>query len=186
MSTDSPAGDLGVLDRSGPQPCLRYERRLSHAPETVWLALTEPEHLAAWFPTTIDGERVQGASLVYRFPEELAIAPMEGRVLAIDPPRLLELHWGPDTLRFDLHRDGEATRLVFTVTLEAITKAARDGAGWHVCLEELAFDLAGETDRVGMDMRWRAVHPAYVARLGPDGAVDGPPQEWEDAYGPAD
>jgi uncharacterized protein YndB with AHSA1/START domain len=186
MTTDPPADGLGVLDTSGPEPRLRYERRLPHSAEIVWSALTEPDHLVAWFPTTIDGDRVEGASLLYRFPAELAITPMDGRVLAIDPPRLLELSWGPDTLRFELRPEGDATRLVFTVTLEAIGKAARDGAGWHVCLEKLAQDLAGDADRDGMDTRWRTVHPLYVESLGPDATVEGPPQEWEDAYGPAD
>ncbi|PZG03110.1 SRPBCC domain-containing protein, partial [Nonomuraea aridisoli] len=39
---------------------LRLQRRLPHPPEKVWRAITEPEHLAAWFPTTvtIDGDRI--------------------------------------------------------------------------------------------------------------------------------
>ncbi|HWF53263.1 MAG TPA: SRPBCC domain-containing protein [Solirubrobacteraceae bacterium] len=183
MTTESRTAELGVLDRSAPDPRLRYERRLQHAPELVWRALTEDEHLDAWFPTTIEGERATGAPLRFAFPAELSVPPMEGRVLTFDPPRLLEFVWGPDTLRFELHADGRATRLVFTVTLEAIGKAARDGAGWHVCLENLVLDLNGEAHRAGQDGRWRQVHPAYVAGFGPDAATDGPPQEWEDAYG---
>jgi len=28
-----------------------FSRKLRHRPEKVWLALTEPDNLAAWFPT---------------------------------------------------------------------------------------------------------------------------------------
>ncbi len=35
---------------------VRFSRRLPHPPEKVWRALTEAEHLAAWFPTTVEGE----------------------------------------------------------------------------------------------------------------------------------
>ena len=34
---------------------LRFTRALAHPPEKVWRAITEPEHLAQWFPTTIEG-----------------------------------------------------------------------------------------------------------------------------------
>ncbi|HKC74762.1 MAG TPA: SRPBCC domain-containing protein [Chloroflexota bacterium] len=36
---------------------LRFTRKLAHPPEKVWRALTEPAHLAAWFPTDIEGAR---------------------------------------------------------------------------------------------------------------------------------
>jgi uncharacterized protein YndB with AHSA1/START domain len=47
---------------------LRFTRTLSHPVEKVWRAITEPEHLAHWFPTTIDGERSAGAPLRFAFP----------------------------------------------------------------------------------------------------------------------
>src|SRR5262245_20151101 len=57
-------GELHVTDGRG---VLRFTRRLNHPPEKVWAALIEPEQLAAWFPTTIDGQRAAGASLTFRF-----------------------------------------------------------------------------------------------------------------------
>ena len=54
-------GELGTLDRDGERFVLTFRRRLAHPPERVWRALTEPEHLEHWFPTTIDGERAAGA-----------------------------------------------------------------------------------------------------------------------------
>ena len=51
------AAAYGQLIRTGDLAVLEYRRRFDHAPENVWWALSEPDRLAAWFPTTIDGER---------------------------------------------------------------------------------------------------------------------------------
>jgi len=48
---------FGTLERAGDHSVLRYRRRLAHPQVKVWQALTEDEHLAAWFPTTIEGAR---------------------------------------------------------------------------------------------------------------------------------
>lgn len=55
------AGHLAVGDSSR----LRFRRRLAHAPEKVWRAITEPEHVAAWFPQRIVGEWRLGATLKF-------------------------------------------------------------------------------------------------------------------------
>jgi uncharacterized protein YndB with AHSA1/START domain len=176
--------DLGELERHGDSVLLRFTRRLAHPPETVWRALVEPEHLAAWFPTTIDGDRAVGAPLRFRHRDDIA-EPFEGEMLAFQPPSLLELRWGPDVLRFELQADGEDTLMVFTDTLEDIGKAARDGAGWHECLERLAYQLAGQAPPSDPVARWRQVHPRYVDQLGPEAATIGVPEEWEQANGEA-
>jgi uncharacterized protein YndB with AHSA1/START domain len=183
-STDAQMQDLGELERSGETVLLRFTRRLAHPPEKVWRALVEPEHLAAWFPTTIDGERAAGARLRFRHRDDMA-EPFDGEMLAFEPPSLLELRWGPDVLRFELEADGDGTRLVLTDTLEEIGKAARDGAGWHECLDRLVYELAGQTPPWEGSDRWRQVHPRYVDRLGPEAATIGPPEEWERAHGEA-
>ena len=177
--------DLGTLDQSGAAPVLRYERRLTHSPEKVWRALTEPEQLAAWFPTTIEGARVAGAALRFSFPPEMPIGPMQGEVVRIEPPRLLEFTWGPDTLRFELAGSGDGTVLSLSVILEELGKAARDGAGWHSCLELLALELDNRPDRGQSSDIWRRVHPSYVEHFGAEASTLGPPQEWEDAHGEA-
>jgi uncharacterized protein YndB with AHSA1/START domain len=178
--TDVQMQDLGELECHGDTALLRFTRRLARPPEKVWRALVEPEHLAAWFPTTIDGERAAGARLRFRHRDDM-FEPFDGEMLAFEPPSLLELRWGPDILRFELEADGGGTLLVFTDTLEELGKAARDGAGWHECLERLAYELAGETPPSGSADRWRQVHPEYVERLGAQAAAIGPPEDWERA-----
>src|SRR5215207_8345007 len=57
----------GTLRRAGERWQLRFIRTLPYPPEKVWRALTEPEHLAAWFPSDIEGDRGAGAKLRFVF-----------------------------------------------------------------------------------------------------------------------
>ena len=65
-----------------------------------------------------------------------------------------------------------------------VGRAARDGAGWHTCLDLLAYDLLGARAPWQQDERWRVVHREYVARLGPEAATAGPPAERDETHGP--
>ena len=178
------AAAYGQLIRTGDLAVLEYRSRFDHSPENVWRALTEPDQLVAWFPTTIDGERTAGAALTFRF-EQLDLPPMHGQMMTFEPPSLLEFTWGGDLLRFALEPDGDGTEMTFTVTLDELGKATRDGAGWHQSLEALDRALAGEQGRDYDTDHWRELRDVYAERFGPDASVLGPPQEWEDAYGDA-
>lgn len=174
----------GHLEHADGRAQLRFRRRLAHAPQAVWRALTEADDLAAWFPAHIHGDRRAGARLrfVFHDPEQAAEAlgveeapVLEGRVITYEPPRCLEYTWDTDTLRFDLEADGAETVLHLTVTFDELGKAARDAAGWHECLELLAHRLAGAAPAFAPGEVWAEVHPTYVERFGPEGATIGPP-----------
>jgi uncharacterized protein YndB with AHSA1/START domain len=153
---------------------LQFVRTLPHAPEKVWQALTEPEHLQAWFPTAIEGERVAGARLRFVFREGEGPTE-EGTLVTYDPPRLLEFSWGEETLRFELAAQDSGTVLTFLNTFTELGKAARDAAGWHTCLDLLGQHLTGEQPAWKPEERWAEVHPSYVQQLGPEASTIGPP-----------
>lgn len=164
--------EYGELERTGTRNELRFVRRLPHPPEKVWRALTESGHLAAWFPTTIEGVLAPGAALRFNFPNGEADG-FDGRVIACEPTFLLEFEWGPDDyLRFELQPDGSDTILTFTDVFTPLGKAARDAAGWHSCFDSLDAHLDGVSPRQN---RWAEVHPAYVERFGPEASTLGPP-----------
>jgi uncharacterized protein YndB with AHSA1/START domain len=173
--SEPPTDELGSLDREGDAWRLCFVRHLPHSPERVWRALTEPAELSAWFPTSIEGERKAGAPLVFTFPAHQA-PPFEGELLSYDPPRVLELMWGPERLRFELVATPEGTKLTLLNTFAELGKAARDAAGWHVCLDALAGLLAGGA---GEPTAWGTVHARYVERFGPQAATIGPPAGFE-------
>ncbi len=169
-------GTLEQLDDGRWQ--LRFTRTLSHPLDRVWRAITEPEHLAHWFPTTIEGERTAGAPLRFSFPGGQA-PPFTGEMIAYEPPSLMELRWGSDIVRLELRAIAEGTELTLLDTLDEHGKAARDGAGWHTCLDRLVAALAGEAHpRDAMDA-WREVHTHYVESFGRDAATIGPPAGFE-------
>ena len=154
---------------------LRFTRTLTHPVDRVWRALTEPEHLRQWFPSTIEGEREAGAPLRFVFPGD-PVPPIDGEMLAFEPPSLMELRWGTDRLRFELRPVADGTELTLIDVLDDRGKAARDGAGWHTCLDALEASLDGAPaprDQMG---RWGEVHPHYVEAFGPEAATIGPPE----------
>ena len=157
---------------------LRFTRSLAHPQETVWRAITEPEHLAHWFPTTIEGDRAPGAPLRFSFPGGEA-PPFEGEMLAYEPPSLMELRWGADVVRVELRPTEMGTELTLLDTLDEPGKAARDGAGWHVCLDRLEAQLSGEPDSTEHKGDWQQVHGHYVDSFGPEAATIGPPEGFE-------
>lgn len=179
--TESGDEQFGVLERGEHEVTLRFVRWLAHPPVKVWRALTEPDHLAAWFPTTVEGELAAGSELRFGF-REVQAPPFEGRMLAFDPPALMELMWGDERLRFELTADGTGTLLTFTASFAELGRAARDGAGWHVCLDLLGYDLGDMTAPWQQNQRWSEVHREYVARFGPDAAIVGPPAELAETY----
>ncbi|HEY2674224.1 MAG TPA: SRPBCC family protein [Rugosimonospora sp.] len=165
----------GELERSGDRWRLRFSRRLAHPREKVWRALTEPEHLLAWFPTTIEGDRTAGAALRFAHPENVGPA-FTGRMIAYQPPSLMEIEWGGDTLRFELRPDGDGTVLTLVDVFDEQGKAARDAAGWHVCLDLLRGHLDGEPAPDDRLDGWAQVNAGYIERFGPEAATIGPPE----------
>lgn len=163
----------GHLSSAGDRWQLTFTRRLAHPPEKVWRAITEPEHLTRWFPSDIEGERAAGSKLRFPFREEEG--PTEdGAMLVFEPPRLMELTWGDEVLRFELASDGDGTTLTFVNTFDELGKAARDAAGWHVCLDALVHLVAGD-GQAAPD--WKPLNEEYNERLGPEASTIGPP-DW--------
>jgi hypothetical protein len=95
-------------------------------------------------------------------------------MLVFDPPEVMEFTCGTDRLRIELRADGAGTLLTLTDTFDELGKAARDGAGWHECLDRLVAGLDGTPQRPIGEL-WAEVHPRYVTQLGPDAATIDPP-----------
>ena len=127
-----------LLERDG-RSVLRFERLLAHPRERVWSALTERGKLEAWHPTpfVIAGEEVEF------LPSPGAPDFGTGRVLALEEPALIAYTWGGDELRWTLDEREGGCLLTLEHSFADRFKAARDGAGWHVCLTALGALLDG-------------------------------------------
>ena len=173
-------GKLITLDG---RPALRFERRYRQSIERVWRAVSEPEEMAQWFPAQVLGERAVGASLTFDDDAQRAAAneageatradgPMfTGRVVTYDPPKVFAFTWGDELLRIELMSEGEGTLLRFTQVLSHQSVAARNGAGWHMCLLELDRLVEGdaadgdEADEADEDF---GIYHEYLDRMGPE------------------
>ena len=143
---------------------ITFVRDLKHPVDKVWRAITEPDELEAWFPSTIDGERKAGAALqfVFPFPE----APMmEGTMRVFEAPNIIEFEWGTDVIRIELTPIEGGTRLTLTDTFAEYAKSARDAGGWHASLDNLGYSLDGLPKQ---DDNWKTITPWYVAHFPPE------------------
>jgi hypothetical protein len=125
-------------------------------------------------------ERKKGAVLAFAFPQEVKAPPFSGRMLAYEPPRLIEFDWGGDLIRMELEAHEEGTKLTFTDTLTEYGKSARDAAGWHACLSHLEADLSSEKPG---EVSWKLLFAEYGRRFGPKAAAIGPPAGHPEAEG---
>jgi uncharacterized protein YndB with AHSA1/START domain len=151
--------ELGTLRPDGARRAVRFERRYDAPPAEVWSALTEPERLARWLAPA-ELEPHAGGVVAARFDE----TTVTGRVLAWEPPSLLEYEWRfegePESVvRFELEPDGDGTLLVLDHRLLAPEQAVGYGAGWHAHLDALRDLLEGGSG--SWDERFEALLPRY-------------------------
>ncbi|MFC4530041.1 SRPBCC family protein [Sphaerisporangium dianthi] len=172
--------DLGTYGEHQGRPAVRFERVYAHPVERVWQAVATPEGLAHWFPSAVELEPREGGTIT--FSGDPNMEPTTGTVVAFEPPRLLAFTWGGDELRFGLEPAGDhGCRLTLVNVLGETDAAARNAAGWSVCLAELDKHLAGAEahgPHSATALSWKPLYEAYVASGMPSGAaVPGMPAE---------
>ena len=155
------------LDATGTRPILRFERFLPRPIEQVWRAVTDPDEMRVWFPTRIEIDAWEpGAPLTHHF-DGSDLPPLPGTVLECAKPRRLVFTWGEDTITFDLTPADGGTRFELSEQLGA-NHAARNAAGWEVCLDRLVLGHVTEP--------WAARFERYTAAYTPIlGAQEAPP-----------
>jgi uncharacterized protein YndB with AHSA1/START domain len=192
MRDDRPTAD-GIVEK-GPDGStqIRFVRRLPHAVERVWEALTEPAELRKWWGDA-DLDLADGGRFALRWfntDEHGNVATLDGAITKLDPPRLLEISatWGstaPDapatktTLTWELNPDGDHTLLHFTNTIpeppedpatpsdDPTTGDTRTAAGWHFHLDALATVLSGgQVDITHPEPLFEPIEQAYTDKYG--------------------
>jgi uncharacterized protein YndB with AHSA1/START domain len=161
-----------TLLTDGTRPAVRLERHLSDPPPVVWQAITDRDQLRSWFPcdVVVEGGRwTVGAAISFPFSPEVMDMTLTGEVLVVDEPHLLAFSWGDEILRFELSPEDGGTRLVLLDELPA-GAAARNAAGWDVCLDRLAGLDSGSN---AWQPRFEAYSAAFEPVIGPQ---EGPPQ----------
>lgn len=164
--------DLGTFVTVNGRPAVRFSRSFDHSVERLWAALTDPDELVCWFPSKVAIEpRVGGA---VEFSGDPHMPHSTGTILEYQPPHRLAYTWGGTELHFEIE-PARATGCVLTLVnvLQARDEAARNAAGWSVCLAELdklVAGVAGDGPHAGSAQSWREFYDAYVAAGLPSGA----------------
>lgn len=155
---------------------LRFERRLRHAPERVWAALTTPAGLACWLAEARIDPRPGGRmDLRFTQPERddfpctAEVREQSNEVLVHEPCTRFEHTFGGDpeaVVRWRLEPDGDGTRLVLThfVPEAWSSHLARVLSGWHHHLEGLDDAARGVRHPWDWD-RWTALRDAYAREI---------------------
>jgi len=164
--------DPGTYVELDGRPAVRFARTYPHPADRVWAAVATPEGLGHWFPAQVALELRVGGTV--RFTGDPYTDDRPGTVLVCDPPRHLAFTWGDDELYFDLEGVGAGEcRLTLTNVLAQRNAAARNAAGWAVCLGELDKHLAGgaaEGPHSRSALPWQPLYEAYVEAGLPSGA----------------
>jgi uncharacterized protein YndB with AHSA1/START domain len=165
----SPTGSYLEIDG---RPALRFVREYRHPAVRVFALLTDPDELAHWFPARVAPSSWDaGATVTFSFAADGDGGA--GTVLAHDPPRRVAFSWGGDELWFDVEDlAGGRSRLTFTHLLDERDAAARNAAGWDLCLDALARAGDGTPDAApaGRTPAWEERYRSYLAAGVPSGA----------------
>ena len=130
--------------------------------EDLWLALTSPERLAAWYGRVKGDLQVGGEFTAFVYGSEW---DGRGRVDVCVAPRQLEVTMWEEvgaerTLTAVLMPDGVRTRLEVEVRGLPLDLVWAFGAGWQVQLENLDAHIVGR-ERKDSDARMDELVPAY-------------------------
>lgn len=162
--TPGPARGARV-EKEGEKWTLVLERELRHAPEKVWKALTETEHLKEWAPFEIEGSL--GAPGTVKLTWTGTTYPIETKVMRVDAPRLLE--YGDMKWVLEGTRGGTRLTLWHSIDRRYISMGA---AGWHIALDVLDRQLAGDpiSRIVGAEAMqlagWQKLNEEYAEQFG--------------------
>lgn len=171
--------DLGTYLEHDGRPAVRFERTYPDSVDRVWAAITEPDELKRWFPSTVRYEPRVGGRI--DFTGDPYAEDSSGTVLAFEPPRRFSVTWYTDELHFTLEPAGDSgCRLILINVLDDRAAAARNAGGWYMCLAELAKALEGRASGGphGDDTEaWQPIYDAHVAAGLPSGAPVPEPSE---------
>lgn len=158
------------------RPVLRIRRYLPHAPGKVWRAVTDPAHLAGWFPAAMTMTPRVGETIT--FASDGPSPDGEGVVTELDEPRVFAFTWNNDAFRIELLPADGGCELLFTHTFDDRVNAGSFAAGWHTCLDAMAAGLDGTPPAEMTAEIYAERHEDYHARFDllrgaaePDGTV---------------
>ncbi|HEY0626457.1 MAG TPA: SRPBCC family protein [Allosphingosinicella sp.] len=169
--------EYGVITEAG---AIRFERLLPGPIERVWEYLVDGEKRSRWLasgPMDLrpggdmelvwrNGELAAGEPIPEKYTSHAGEHRMKGKVLRVEPPRLLVHSWDKDAeVVYELEERGDKVLLTLTNRKLPNRGTVVDVAGgWHTHLEMLAARLEGRDPPLFWDTVER-VEREYEARI---------------------
>ncbi|AMM30755.1 hypothetical protein SA2016_0050 [Sinomonas atrocyanea] len=144
----------------------------------LWEAVATADGLDGWFPSRVALDPDAG---LVSFSGDPNAEPSSGRILDWEPPNRWAFAWGGDLMELVVEGTDAAAELTLRNWLADSATAARNAAGWHVCLGELEKRLGGsrssgpsaggpDAGAAEDSLDWRTLYDGYVAAGLPSGA----------------
>lgn len=140
----------GNLQKDANGYSITFERIYNHSIDKVWDAITNPDKMTKWF-TDVEWDFKAGGKITFTF-QDKEKTKTYGRIVTVEPPRLLEYEWhndeGPhEFARWELFEEGhEKTKLMLAYSRIIEDYAIGVSAGWHITLDDLGELLDGQTE----------------------------------------
>jgi uncharacterized protein YndB with AHSA1/START domain len=172
------------LEQRGAEFFLRLERRFGHPPGKLWRAITDPDHLSAWYPAKIIAmDAAPGGKMILDYGGGVVTT---AEITAFAPPRLFAFtertpeqmtRESENRMRLELSPDGDGTLLIFEQSFHDRAAAASYAAGWQSCFDALDSVLtSAPASHSGVSVER---HQDYVKQFGLDrGSVEETPDGW--------
>jgi len=163
---NTPAADIGTLQRTPNGFEGRLTRQLDHDAAPVWHMLTDPQAMAQWLAPGSIEPRVGGAVRI-DFADSGTV--IDSRVSAFEPQRVLAYSWSSGSeperpMRWQLAPAGTGTTLTLTLQIPADEDAAKACAGFEGHLDMLEAALEGVPIKFPFQ-RFLQARSAYGAQL---------------------
>ncbi len=160
------------ITKEGERWTLVIVREVRHAPEKVWRAITQPEHLHEWAPFDADSSLgVVGATVKLSTVGSENPYVSETLVTRADEPHILEYKWGENETRWELEAIESGTRLTLWTKIDR-RFISMGAAGWHICIDIMELRLGGtEVERIvgpsAMKFEgWQRLNAEYAQQFG--------------------
>jgi uncharacterized protein YndB with AHSA1/START domain len=170
----------GTVRTAGGRYDVYFERHFDAPVERLWAAVSEPALLEGWLGGPVDELHLaEGGNVVIQIHPK-GPATVYGKVIRVEPLKVLELTWDvpawrnvPDffgtTMRWEVCPDGDGSKLILIHSLPGDTAwhvHAMLGA-WHLHLDALPATLAAEPIPPFAEQDFFNMREKYAELIGP-------------------
>lgn len=170
----------GTVRTTGGRYDVYFERHFDAPLERLWAAVSEPALLEGWLGGPVDElELAEGGNVVIQIHPK-GPATVYGKVIRVEPLKVLELTWDvpawrnvPDffgtTMRWEVRPDGDGSKLILIHSLpsDAAWHVHAMLGAWHLHLDALPATLASEPIPPFAEQDFFDMRDKYAQLIGP-------------------